>query len=212
MSTRDITTASENWASAAHNGLIHNGHPTRDHLTDVVTTLIEFDRSDDGYQTYEDTIAAAWLHDALKYTDTTSLEIGRTLGSRVARIVELTTDPGARSLKGAASNEVRSQIKQAAYRLFSAERDVSIREEAGFIRSVDRYCNQRTAIAQGVVDKMEVYLSEAPDFLRVYGTALLGSERKSHRIRLWNALVTQHAGLALALQASIEATPALMAV
>ena len=209
---RDITTASENWASAAHNGLVHNGHPTREHLIDVVSTLVEFDRGSDGYQTYEDTIAAAWLHDALKYTNTTSTEIARTLGKRVSRIVELTTDPGARGLKGVATNETRAQIKQAAYAVFLAEKDPSIREEAGFIRSVDRYCNQRSAIAQGAIVMMEMYLAETPEFLRVYGTTLLGSDHKKHRVHLWDALIAQHADMTLALQAAMEATPAPMTV
>lgn len=210
--SRDITLASENWASAAHNGLVHNGHPTYAHLQDVVNTLLEFDRGSPDYQTYDDTIAAAWLHDALKYTNTSSAEIGKTLGRRVGRIVELTTDPGAKQLKGSTNAGTRSEVKQLAHAQFLAEPDQGIREEAGFIRCVDRYCNQRSAIAQLATGKMQTYLDEAADFLRVYGTTLMLSPRKAHRVQLWNALIAQHADLALSLNAAIEPAPSALAV
>ena len=182
---RDILTAGQNWAAAAHVGLIHNGHPTRIHLEDVVRTMLEFDTVP-GHQTYEDTVVAAWMHDTLRYTDTTAAEIGRTLGGRVAGIVRLTTDPGAKG--PTRTPEERRESKRLAYAQFMAETDSSIRREAGFIRCVDRFVNMRTAVEQGVTRKIEAYRDEMPDFLRVYGMVLIDPARP-HRQRLWDEII-----------------------
>ena len=113
---RDILTASENWASAAHYGKTHNGHPTFTHLTEVVTKIYEFDNDDE-------IVAAGWLHDTLKYTDTQSWEISKTLSRRTARIVELVTDPPGFN---------RLDIKAELYKNLWNEANAFTRADAGF--------------------------------------------------------------------------------
>lgn len=194
---RDITTASENWASAAHYGLIHNGHPTYRHLQEVVATLLEIEALSNK-EVDDELVAAAWMHDTLKYTATTPIEIGRTLSRRVGRICELTTDPGARELKGLATPATRAAVKQAAYAEFQAEPNQSIREAVALVRCCDRFCNQRSAIAAESASKIDTYLDEFADFMRVYGSMLIASPGHSHRVALWDRLIEQHAELALA--------------
>lgn len=181
---RDIVTSGANWAAAAHFGRLHNGAPSKHHLEEVVAKLLDIETLP-GSEASEDTVAAAWLHDTLRYTDTCAAEIGKTLGRRVGQLVTLTTDPGARGVSR--TPEERAESKRLAYLQFQAETDVGLRAEAGLIRCVDRFVNMRSAIAQKVQRKIEVYRMEWPDFVRVYGVTLL-DPRHPHRQRLWNEL------------------------
>jgi len=173
---RDILTASQNWASAAHYGKTHNGHPTFEHLTEVVTKIYEFDND-------EEVIAAGWLHDTLKYTDTQSWEISKTLSRRAARIVELVTDPPGYN---------RLDIKAELYKNLWNESNAFIRADAGFLKSVDRFCNQRNAIATLNTEKIATYIAEFPDFIRFVANQMMHPTYRPGRHRLWTQLFQQY--------------------
>lgn len=186
--SRDILVAAENWSAAAHVGMIHNNHPTKLHLEEVVAKLIDIETAG-SRRPYDDTVAAAWLHDTLRYTNTTPEEIGKTLSRRTARLVELTTDPGS---KGVARTLEERQISKAmAHAQFIAEPDMNVRAEAGLIRCVDRFCNQRSALATRHLRKAEVYRDEFSTFMSVYGITLIDA-RFAHRQTLWAQLFVQH--------------------
>lgn len=185
---RDILIASENIASAVHYGLIHNGHPTYEHLLNVVGRVYEYEPNPS-----DEIIAAAWLHDALKYTDTTSMEIGKTLSRRVARICELVTDPGGKIIGGGKrKGAIRAEVKAQLYKNFLAETDNSLRADAGFIKCVDRFVNQHFVISTQNLEKAKTYINELPEFMKVFGVALIG---KQNRETLWTDLFNQYAML-----------------
>lgn len=159
---RDFTVASENLASAAHFGLVNFGHPSYQHLLSVVGLL---------YETIpgatDELIAAAWLHDTLKYTDTTELDIRRITTNRVAAICQLVTDPGGRITPTSVRAE-RAVVKAALYANFRAETNPSILRDAAIIRLVDRAANHRTALYQQNEEKIRIFTSEYAEYRRVY--------------------------------------------
>jgi len=194
---RDILVASENWASAAHHGLLHDGHPTLVHLGEVVAKLHEVEIAGCAPPS-EDTVAAAWLHDTLRYTNTAAWEIGKTLNRRVQEIVELMTDPGPRPVRHTGYDAARANSKALAYTRFKFVEDQSLRREAGLLRCVDRFCNQRSALAGYRTDKVRTYAAEFADHMRVYGITLL-DPKVPHRVTLWNELMGQYAEMAVVL-------------
>lgn len=166
---RDVLTASANWASAAHFAKTTAGHPTIEHLRKVVELLEQFTKDDE-------ILAAGWLHDTLKYTNTTKDEIGKTLSRRIAQIVWLVTDP---------DGVDRAQRKQALYARFLAEPNLYIRTDAAFLKCVDRVVNMRDALNENDTKRMLMYIEEHPDFMRVFGVGLLNDPT---RLALWNWL------------------------
>lgn len=78
------------FAAQKHKGQIRKGRdecPYIDHLKSVANVIAEVGGIDD-----PQIIAAAWLHDTLEDTETTSEELEATFGKRVRRLVEEVTD------------------------------------------------------------------------------------------------------------------------
>lgn len=166
---RDVLTASENWSRAAHYAKTTAGHPTYEHLAKVVELLTQYTQDDE-------ILAAGWLHDTLKYTNTTKEEIGKTLSRRIAQLVWLVTDP---------DGETREQRKAKLYEKFIAEPNVFLRKDAAFLKCVDRVVNMQDALRDNDTKRMLQYDAEFPDFMATYGFDLL---KDPTRRPIWNML------------------------
>lgn len=181
---RDITTASENWAGAAHYNRTTGGYPTVSHLKDVVTLVSQYTRD-------EEIISAAWLHDTLKYTSTTKEEIARTLSRRVSQLVWLVTDGDGYS---------RTIRKAELYAKFLSERDPITRADAAFLKVCDRIVNMRDALRRQDSTKIRIYTDEFPEFIKVFGLNLLtpNASNSISRLPLWDELFGLFKSLAVA--------------
>ncbi len=166
---RDVLTASENWSRAAHYAKTTAGHPTYEHLKKVVDFLAQFTTDDE-------ILAAGWMHDTLKYTNTTREEIGKTLSRRIAQLVWLVTDP---------EGVDRADRKARLYAKILAEPNVFYRTDAAFLKCADRIVNMRDALNENDTKRMLMYVAEHPDFMRVFAVDLL---RDPTRRPLWDWL------------------------
>lgn len=182
---RNFIIASENIASAVHVGLKHNGHPTYEHLVQVVDTIKEFEP-----EATDELIASGWLHDSLKYTSMTVRDISMVTTRRVAHICEVITDPGDKIIGGGKRiGANRKEVKAALYAQFVNEPDKSVKIDASFIKCVDRIVNMRSA---NTPEKIKTYIEEFPEFMHVYG-AWLGERRKA----VWFALFEEYHNLCM---------------
>lgn len=123
------------------------------HLTAVA--WLARDYTDD-----EDTIVAAWLHDALEDTDYTPEELEEDFGAKVRSLVETVTEP-----KSKEGNKVTLEERKRAY----IEQLKAGPEEALIISAADKIHNLRTTVEQ-YYDDHEGFLADFPAALD--GTAI----------------------------------------
>jgi guanosine-3',5'-bis(diphosphate) 3'-pyrophosphohydrolase len=141
---RDIEHKASIFAEERHKGQKHGIRPFREHLLDVVLVLSEF-----GYGDSHDLLAAAWLHDVVEDTNTTTKEIYEAFGNRIGDLVDALTDgPG----------KTRLEMKQKPYRMLP-------KVEGGVIvKLADRIANVRNSISENASRYIKTYKSEYPGF------------------------------------------------
>jgi len=132
------------YAATKHGEQKYGEHPYVKHLADVYNVLIEF-----GY-TDPNLLTAAWLHDVVEDTNTTTVEIWAAFGHKVGHLVSaVTNEPGV----------THAERSKATYPKIAAAMP-----EAVALKLADRIANMRESIRtrSPMIDK---YRAEAHGFI-----------------------------------------------
>lgn len=151
----DLSTYFE-FAEKWHAGQTYGNDSYVRHLKDVVEVLKSW-----GFANDEPTLIAGIFHDILEDTKATKEDLLQVYNSYVVyNAVRLVTDPDGVN---------RAARKQALYAQYEDQSSTAMSVLiAARVKLADRYCNHRETINTKDRDKMEMYVKEFPEFLRVF--------------------------------------------